>query len=729
MAQVSSDLISRDLVLVGGGHAHALVLRALVRRPLENVRITVINPSASAPYTGMLPGAIAGHYTQSDLMIDVAALARACGARLVLERAVALDPASRQVRLESGRVIGFDIASLDIGISSDLPQVEGFAAHAHAAKPLGAYAKEWEVFVAHAPPTPHVIIVGGGIGGVELALASAHRLRAAGKNPVISVIERKSRALSGVSTDVRKALFAAMKRYGITLRTEAQLAQILARRVILGDGQVLPSDFTLAVAGGRPQRWLDDTGLKLHEGFVAVGPTLQSSDPTIFAVGDCAHMGFAPRQKAGVFAVRQAPILLHNLRAALSGASGKALRKYHPQKDYLKLISLGDKSALSDTFLLRRGGPWLWRLKDWIDRTFMAQFSDIKQLSGRFPSDAPQPVFMLAEPPSLPKPQRADVLCAQGGAAARLTFGRAQQQYVQTAQLCLGLEGRDPAILARLTVLEALGGLWAQGARPQAGFAHLTVPRFSKALYGRVMDETTHALSAALHEAGADLAACDVSLGETLSLWLGVTGLGKAGVGIVEVERRERRPSQGKIPRRGVLVLSKPLGSGIILTAQNTLARPFDGAIMGDIWESCLRSMLTAPRAAAEMLAPQAYVMRAVGKEGLARSVLGILSARRNARVSLSAVPIMEGAEMLAQRGYKGPLALANRMAAEWHIEGDILSPPAELLFDPQTCGGIVAIIPPDAVEEMQGALKAQGAALFIIGSVEDGEGWIVLDP
>ena len=139
----------------------------------------------------------------------------------------------------------------------------------------------------------------------------------------------------------------------------------------MSSGDTLPADFILSVAGARPQPWLSSLGLDLHNGFVTVDATLSTSDPAIFAAGDCAHLAFAPRPKAGVYAVRAAPVLLHNLRAR---ALGQPLKAFRPQRDYLKLVSLGGQSAVADKFGLRSGGAWLWRLKDRIDRTFMARF-------------------------------------------------------------------------------------------------------------------------------------------------------------------------------------------------------------------------------------------------------------------------------------------------------------------------------------------------------------------
>ena len=143
----------KDLVLVGGGHAHALVLRMWGMNPLPGTRLTVINPGPAAPYTGMLPGLIAGHYRRDEIFIDLVRLARFAGARVILDRAVGLDRDARQVVLGSGRRLGYDLASIDIGIGSGLPTVPGFDDHAVAAKPLGHYADRWEAFVATCGPS------------------------------------------------------------------------------------------------------------------------------------------------------------------------------------------------------------------------------------------------------------------------------------------------------------------------------------------------------------------------------------------------------------------------------------------------------------------------------------------------------------------------------------------------------------------------------------------------
>ena len=328
----------QDVVLVGGGHAHALVLQKWAMAPLPGVRLTLVDPAPVVPYTGMLPGLIAGHYAREEMLIDLVRLARRAGARLIQDRVTGIDREARLLRLAGRAPLAYDLASLDIGITSDLPEL---GAHAFSAKPLGAYAAAWEDFVARVGQGARVAIIGAGLGGVELALASAHRLRALA--PRVTLIDRGG-PLAALPTRARAALLQALTAAGVELLT-ASPVETLPGAVRLQDGRLLASDFTLTVAGARPQAWLAETGLALHEGFVAVDRHLQSSDPAIFAAGDCVHLPHAPRPKAGVFAVRAAPVLWHNLRAALTGSAPRA---FAPQRDYLKLVSLGRKSALAE---------------------------------------------------------------------------------------------------------------------------------------------------------------------------------------------------------------------------------------------------------------------------------------------------------------------------------------------------------------------------------------------
>ncbi len=713
----------RDIVLIGGGHTHALVLRMFAMDPLPGVRLTVINPDPAAPYTGMLPGHIAGHYARDDLMIDLVRLARFAGARIILDRATGIDRQTRRIHLAGRPPLGYDIASLDIGIGSGLPDVAGFNDHATAAKPLGAYAERWEAFVDSRLPDPRLVILGAGVGGVELALASAHRLRSEGARPQITLVNRGETALPGLGRAARATLLRHLQQSGVTLVTGTTARSIEAHSVTLQDGTVLPSDFTLAVAGARAQGWLGDTGLGLHDGFVTVSPTLQSSDPAIFAAGDCAHLGFAPRPKAGVYAVRAAPVLNHNLRAVLTG---QPLRPFRPQRDYLKLVSLGGKTALADKFGFGTGGAWLWRLKDRIDRTFMAKFADYPAMPRPLPA---HPVTGLAEAMGakplcggcgakvgagalsdalahLPAPARADVLSGPGDDAAILAHG-ADRQVITTDHLRATCG--DPRLMARITAIHAMGDIWAMGATPQAALAQITLPRMGSAMQAETLSEIMEEAAAVIRAAGADIVGGHTSVGAEMTIGFTLTGLATTPI------------TKAGAQAGDALILTKAIGTGTVFAAEMALAH-VAGLLLGQSVQAAYASMSRPLGPAAAILAPHARAMTDVTGFGLAGHLLEMLDASQvAATVTLASIPFLPGAVQLAAAGHESSLAPANRSATNWRITAPD-TPEAALLYDPQTAGPLLAAVPADKANALVAALHALGEPAALIGHVTAGQ-------
>ena len=711
---------TRDLVLIGGGHAHALVLLRWGMAPLPGTRLTVIDPNPTAPYTGMLPGLIAGHYRREALEIDLVQLARHAGARLILGRVTGIDRAARRIAVPGRPDLRYDVASIDIGITSDLPDLPGFAEHATAAKPLGDYAERWDRFMTAGPAAGPVVILGGGLAGVELALASAHRLRQAGAQAAVTLVEQAAEALPGIGRGARAALLRHLARAGVALRTGARAVRIEADGVVLADGRRLPSAFTLAAAGARPHPWLAETGLALTDGFIDVGPTLRSvTDAAIFAVGDCAHLTHAPRPKAGVFAVRAAPVLFDNLRGALTGRRARA---YRPQRDYLKLVSTGARGAVADKWGLPLDGRLLWRWKDRIDRRFMRMFRDLptmpaprlpvpvtigvrEEMEGRKPlcggcGAKLGPGALAGALAGLPPPARADVLSGPGDDAAVLAVGGATQ-VLTTDHLRAFCD--DPFLMARIAATHALGDVWAMGAAPQALLVQVTLPAASERLQADMLAEIMAAAGGVAQAAGAEIVGGHTSVGAELTIGFTVTGLAAR-----VVAKGGARPGDA-------LILTKPIGSGTVMAAEMQRAAP--GRAVAAAWAGMTRPL----GPAAAVLAPAAHAMTDVTGFGLAGHLMEMMQAAGTAAtLDLAALPLLPGAEALAAAGHASTIAPANRAAL-----GDAVvlpdTPRAALLVDPQTGGGLLAAVPEELAGELLAALRALGEDAAIIGRVTDG--------
>ncbi|KUF12823.1 selenide, water dikinase SelD [Pseudoponticoccus marisrubri] len=711
--------LTRDLVLIGGGHTHALVLRKWLMSPLPGARVTVINPDPVAAYSGMLPGYLAGHYSREMLDIDLVRLCQAAGAICVIGAAEALDLTRREIHVPGRPPIRFDVASIDIGITSAMPDLPGFASFGVPAKPLGPFAEAWSAFLARGEDA-NVVILGGGVAGAEISMALAHAMRRNGLRGQVHLIDR-SKILSDMASPARHRVREALDDLAIQIHEDATVTSVEEDGVTLDGGARITAGFVCGAAGARPHGWLAETGLDLTEGFVTVGPTLQTSDPAVFSVGDCAHMRHAPRPKAGVYAVRQAETLYHNLRQALSGRGTS--KNYRPQADYLKLVSLGEKAALGTRFGLAFSGQWVWRWKDRIDQAFMDKFRDLPQMAlpdlpaehaaGVKEALGPKPMCggcgaklgqsalgpALAGLPS----ERADIPGRPGDDAALLLTGGARQ-VISTDHLRAFLP--DPVLMARITAVHALGDIHAMAATPQAALAHVILPRMSRDLTERTLNDIMQAARAVFDAAGAPIVGGHSSFGAEMTLGFTVTGLSAADpIGLTGA-----RPGDA-------LILTKPLGSGVIM------AGLMSGAAKGQWVTEALEHMQRDQSDAARILA-DAHAMTDVTGFGLAGHLMNICAASgTGARLALDAIPLMEGALDLSARGTRSTLYPENR-----RILPDLPQDPrSDLLFDPQTAGGLLAAVPGDPAPRLA-ALQAAGHVAAHIGQITGEPGQIVTE-
>jgi selenide,water dikinase len=431
-------------------------------------------------------------------------------------------------------------------------------------------------------------------------------------------------------------------------------------------------------------------------------------------------MPFAPRPKAGVYAVRQAPVLHDNVRAALTGG---AMRAFHPQKDYLKLVSLGDKIALAEKFGTAFVGPSLWSMKDSIDTKFMRQFNQV--------ADMPSPHIATTVALGVREMLSQEPLC--GGCGAKV--GRAVlNEVIQTgagAKLpeVTSIKGddaamievggvrtvmttdhlrafaNDPHLMTRIAVNHALGDVWAMGGKPKYVTMSLTLPRSNREIYQRTLHEVNHAASVGLAQAGAALVGGHTSIGSEFSIGFTVTGVLDGD----PVTLAGAKPGD-------CLVLTKPIGSGVILAAEmRQLARGVDVA-------SCYRQMLQGQGVAAKILAPDAHAMTDVTGFGLAGHLANINDASGTGTVLFGdAMPLMTGAKALSAMGVRSSLWPDNRQGSgevfgEDHVNFD-------LLFDPQTAGGLLASVDGQKADDLVKKLWVSGYPAAVIGQVTDETG------
>ena len=368
----------KRLVLAGGGHAHVEVLRDFAERPGSGIAVTVVSPRPRLIYTAMVPGAIAGHYRLEECAIDVEALARRANARFVNGAIFRVDAANHRVHCADGDTIDYDLLSLDVGSRVAVGAATGIDEHATLVRPMETLMKGWADVLTRAREgkVRAVTMVGGGAAGVEIALAMQYRLRREmpQSTPHVRVVTNTPEIVPEFNPAARRRLRLALGRRDIGVHVASHVAEVGPDFVRLESGLRFASDATFWAGGPSAPPWIESSGLATDaRGYLLVNDSLQSvTDRDVFGAGDCATQDGHSHARAGVFAVRAAPALAANLRAA---AHGGALSQHVPNPRYLALVSTGRRHALGVWGSLAFQGWWAWRWKDRIDRNFVARYA------------------------------------------------------------------------------------------------------------------------------------------------------------------------------------------------------------------------------------------------------------------------------------------------------------------------------------------------------------------
>ena len=718
----------RDLVLLGGGHSHVQVLRSLGMQPLNGVRVTVVSREVFTPYSGMLPGHVAGCYDWREIHIDLGPLARFAGARLIRAEVVGLDTDAGSLHLNDHPGIRYDVLSVNSGA---VPARHGEVGMA--VKPIGRFLPRWQEVKDRAIAGQRVALVGGGAGGVELALAMRRAL-----SRDIAVTLLTDTLLPGQTDAAVRLLRRALADSGVILEEGFRVAGAEhcgeTALMIAADGRRNIADYLFWVTGVSAPAWLRDSGLATDaNGFVQVDATLRSlSHPQVFAAGDVAALHGQPRPKAGVFAVREGPVLAANLRRALLGGR---LRRYRAQRRFLTIMGTADGAAVATRGRWAASGRWVWRWKDWIDRRFMARFNELPEMPVER-SNVP-----LALRDDAPEAMRCGGCGAKLGAdplrrvLARLPDQRALQErhrvllgigddaavlQVAAGQLLLTVDGfrsivEDPYLFGRITAHHSLNDVLAMGGQGIAALALATVPLMTEAMMEEELYLLLKGAMDVLNEHGVPLVGGHSAEGAELSLALSITGTGHGSA----------LTKQGLEPG-DVLVLTKAVGTGAVLAGEMRGRAPSDHVA------AAVASMDHSNARALEVLREHdARALTDVTGFGLLGHLGEMLRASRcGAIVDVDRVPLLPGSEALVAAGIVSSLQTNNERAlTDFEVLGGApMDARVRLLADPQTSGGLLAGIPPARAAACVAALRAAGyEAAAGVGTVTAGPWRIVI--
>jgi selenide, water dikinase len=735
--------IVKDLVLVGGGHSHVSVLKKFAMKPIPGVRLTLVCRDVAAPYSGMLPGYIAGHYTFDEAHIDLGPLARFAGARFLHDTASGLDLVNRKVLFADRPPVSYDLLSINIGARPRTYDIPGVEDNVTPVKPIDGFVAHWERFKARVLETTGPVsigVVGAGAGGVETLLAIQFNLgtliRDQGGDPdrlAFHLVTDTDDILPTHNASVRNRFRRVLAERGVTLHLDRAVQRVSRGHLHCTEDLDLPLDEILWVTDAGAPSWPGDCGLAVDDvGFIKVDDSLQSiSHPGVFAAGDIAAVINHPRPKSGVFAVRQGPPLSANLRRALLG---RRLRPFTPQRHFLSLITTGDRHAVASRGAWAFEGKAVWRWKDWIDRRFMDKYNDLPEMDD---DEVPALARGLADADVIKEISAMAMRCGGCGAKVGSTvLSRALEtlEPVQRDDVLIGLHEPDdaamvsvgnghgmvhtvdsfrsfiddPYVFGQVAANHALGDVFAMGGEAQTALAIVTVPF---GLEEKVENDLTQMMAGAmtiLDEAGTALVGGHTSEGAELSLGFAVNGLVEAK----EVLRK------GGMKAGDRLVLTKGLGTGALFAAdmrQKAKGRWIEGAV---------RSMVQSNRAGADCLFEHgATACTDVTGFGLLGHLVEMTRPSEvDVELDLAAIPLLDGARETVEAGIFSSLQPQNVRLRRAIRDVDAVAddPRYPLIFDPQTAGGLLASVPGDNAEACVLALQGLGyTAAAIIGAVQ----------
>jgi selenide,water dikinase len=738
--KANTQTVARDIVLVGGGHSHVVVLKRFAMQPEPGLRLTLICTDVHTPYSGMLPGYVAGHYDYDAVHIDLSRLAVFAGARLYRDEVIGLDRANGKVLCRNRPPVPYDRLSINIGSTPQLASVLGAAEHAVPVKPIHQFNQRWLALLGRVQRHTHgvlrIAVVGAGAGGVELLLAMQYRLRlefaALGRDANLlqfHLLDAGPDILPTHNAGVRQRFARVLTERDVSLHMGSPVTQVEANRLLCANGQAVEVDEVMWVtqAGGAP--WLKGTGLALDAGgFLVVNDCLQSiTDPLVFAAGDIAAMQNFPLPKAGVFAVRQGKPLADNLRRSVQA---RPLKPYHPQSSWLALISTGDKYAVASRGFIGFAGRWVWRWKDWIDQRFMRKFSEFEAMDpNAAPAAAPAASQLaLSQEESLQAISAIAMRCGGCGAkvgASVLSRALGQLQVLERDDVVIGLHAPDdaavvrvppskamvhsvdffrafvddPYIFGKIAANHALGDIFAMGAQAQSATAIATVPPGLEAKVEDLLFQMMTGAVEVLNDAGCALVGGHTGEGQELALGFAINGL-------ID-DNLDQLMRKGGMQAGDVLILTKPIGTGTLFAAHAQLKA------RGRWIDAALQSMAQSNRLGAEcMRAHSATACTDLTGFGLLGHLVEMTKPSGvDAELSLSALPLLDGALDTVAAGIVSSLQPANvrlRRALR-NQEAWVNHPRYPLIFDPQTAGGLLASVPADKAEACVAALRELG--------------------
>ena len=734
MIQIEEIPITNDLVLIGGGHSHLLVLMKLSKRPIKGNRITLITNEIDTPYSGMIPGYIEGIYSWRDSHIDLYRLCLKLNVRFIhaeVERVSAYD---KEIYFKDRPKIKFDVLSINTGIQSNNSDIKGAAKYCLPVKPISKLANN---FLNKITNYKSIAFIGGGAGSVELALAIKKRFLNINQEIKITLISGKRGLLSAFPQKTKLISLKTLEKFKIDIIEYKRVLEVKPKQIILSDKSILKIDKAILSTNSMTPKWLTRSDILLtKDNYILVNKSFQTNYKYVFASGDVIDFDNQNLKKAGVFAVRSGKPLAVNIKKFIIG---KNLLEYKFNKNYLALIGTSKASAIATKYNLTFNSKFFFYLKSYIDKRFIKKFSDFR-IRKKITLDVLKTSLLNIFVKHKEKITDENNFMQCKGCAAKVPLNALKkalpQEIVSTSEDAVSVPNypdlfqtvdminsiiTDPFILGKIAANHSISDLVSVNSQITSAMMILQLPFSKTEINSRDLEQVLLGAKEIFKLVDCPLIGGHTMIGKDKDPVIGFSILGQ------KQKKMESIKNRRNIKTKDLLILTERIGSGLIFAGINNYL--IDSHFQTDVIKQMIKGNLNFGKISNHL---NILSMTDITGFGLANHLLNLIK-RDNSKTGLTIypnkIPLFEGVNECINKNIKSSLFESNYDIAQ----KDIIykrdkSKIDNIIYDPQTVGGIAFIIPQEEKDKHFTILKENNVKFTEIGFVNNIENKIAIN-
>ena len=734
MIQIEEIPITNDLVLIGGGHSHLSVLMKLSKRPINGNRITLITNEIDTPYSGMIPGYIEGIYSWRDSHIDLYRLCLKLNVRFIHAEVERVSAYEKEIYFKDRPKIKFDVLSINTGIQSNNREIKGAAKYCLPVKPISKLTNN---FLNKITNFKSIAFIGGGAGSVELALAIKKRFLNINQDIKITIITGKRGLLSTFPQKTKLTSLKTLEKFKIDIIEYKRVLEVKPKQIILSDKSILKIDKAILSTNSMTPKWLAKSDILLtKDNYILVNKSFQTNYKYVFASGDVIDFNNQNLKKAGVFAVRSGKPLAINIRKFILG---KKLVEYKFNKNYLALIGTSKRSAIATKYNLTFNSRFFFYLKKYIDQNFIKKFSDFR-IRKKFTLDALKTDVLNIFVKHKEKITDENDIMQCKGCAAKVPLNALKQalpkDIVSTSEDAVSVPGQpelyqtvdmissiitDPFLLGKIAANHSISDMVSVNSKITSAMMILQLPLSKTEINSRDLEQVLLGANEIFKTIDCPLIGGHTMIGKDKDPIIGFSILGQKQKKIKIMKNRR------KIKTKDLLILTEKIGSGLIFAGINNYL--IDSYFQIDVIKQMIKGNLNFGKISNQL---NILSMTDITGFGLANHLLNLIK-RDNSKTGLTIypnkIPLFEGVNECLNKDIKSSLFKSNYDIAQ----KDIIykrdkSKLDNILYDPQTVGGIAFIIPQEEKYKHFKVLKENNIKFTEIGFVNNIENKITIN-